>query len=320
MPSLIAARCRRLGIPFVLGPLNGGLPWPAGFPDLRRQDGEFLSRLRGAHRLLPYYRSTRRDAAAILVGSAGALADLPRRWHDKSIYVPENGLDLARFPPPPPKRALVAGQPLRAVFLGRLVPAKGADMLIEAACALLAAGRMSLDIIGDGPERPRLEQLVRAHDLDRQVRFIGTVRHPQVAACLAGAHLLTFPSVHEFGGAVVLEAMAMGVVPVVVDYGGPAEFVSPASGFALPLGTREEIIVALRRTLEQIAAAPECLAPMALRSAARARACFAWPAKAAQTLEIYRWVLGWRPDKPAPALPFAEPAAEIEAGPVVRAG
>ena len=100
VPSLLAARCRRLGIPFILGPLNGGLPWPKEFPTLQRQEGEFLSRLRGLYRLVPGYRVTRDAAAAIMVGGASAMADLPQKWRRKAIYVPEERHRSRPFPAP----------------------------------------------------------------------------------------------------------------------------------------------------------------------------------------------------------------------------
>jgi glycosyltransferase involved in cell wall biosynthesis len=313
MPSLIAGRCRRAGVPFVLGPLNGGLPWPPGFPGLRRQEGEWLSHLRDAYRLLPGYRATRQLAAAIMVGGACALADLPRRWHDRAVYVPENGIDLSRFPEPPPRPAeSYAGRPLRVVFLGRLVPYKGADMLIEAAAPLLAAGRITLEIIGFGPEREPLGRLAERLGLADKIAWGGKISHHDVAGRFSRADLFAFPSVHEFGGAVVLEAMAMGVVPIVVDYGGPAELISPSSGFAIPLGTREQVVAGLREVLERIVERPGQLAPLSARAVIRARGLFAWPAKARQTLEVYRWVLGRRERKPELRLPFADmPGADL---------
>ena len=241
VPSLITGALRRAGVPFVLGPLNGGLPWPAGFPGLRRREGEWISHLREGYRLVPGYRSTRRRASAIMVGSLNALNDLPRHWHDKAVYVPENGIELSRFPRPVPRSPQsYANRPLRAVFLGRLVPYKGADILIDAAAPLLAEGHMTLDIIGFGPEREALEATVAQRGLAAHVRFLGKVSHHDVAALVGAADVFTFPSVREFGGAVVLEAMAAGVVPVVVDYGGPGELITPACGFGIPLGTRDE--------------------------------------------------------------------------------
>jgi glycosyltransferase involved in cell wall biosynthesis len=309
VPSPFAGHCQRLGIPFVLGPLNGGLPWPASFPGLRRKEGEWLSHLREGYRLLPGYRATRQRAAAIMVGGACALNDLPQRWHGKVVYVPENGLELARFPLHPPRtEGSYRNRPIRAAFLGRLVPYKGADMLVEAAAPLLAAGRMTLDIIGFGPEREPVEALVASLGLTGRVRFPGKISHHDVAGFFAEADILTFPSVHEFGGAVVLEAMAMGTVPVVVNYGGPSELVSPGSGFLIPMGTREEIIARLRGVLEDIVARPERLAPMSAQATRRARTLFAWPAKARQTFEVYRWALGRRATKPEARMPFPDPA------------
>ena len=308
VPSLLAARCRRLGIPFVLGPMNGGLPWPKQFPSLQRQEGEFLSRLRGLYRLVPGYRRTRDAASAIMVGGASAMADLSRKWRNKAVYVPENGIDPARFPRPLRRSAdSYRNRPLRAVFLGRLVPFKGCDLLIEAAAPLLRDGRMTLEIIGFGPERERLDGMVAERGLDAFITFAGKLSHFDLADRLKQADVLTFPSVHEFGGAVVLEAMAAGVVPVVVDYGGPAELVSPASGYLLPLGDRDAVIAGLRATLAAILDDPGCLAEKSRRGVERAFGLFAWPAKARQTFEVYRWVLGQRPDKPDMGLPFPDP-------------
>ena len=311
VPSPLAARCRRLGIPFVLGPMNGGLPWPKEFPTLQRQEGEFLSRLRDLYRIVPGYRATRNAAAAIMVGGRSAMTDLPPKWRGKAIYVPENGIDPARFPRHAGRPAdSYRHRPLRAVFLGRLVPFKGCDMLIEAAAPLLLAGQMTLEIIGFGPERERLDAMVAERGLGKFVTFAGKLSHFDLADRLKQADVLTFPSVHEFGGAVVLEAMAVGVVPVVVDYGGPAELVSLASGYLLPMAPREGVISSLRSTLEAIIAEPGQLADKSRRGIERAFGLFAWPAKARQTFEVYRWVLGWRQDKPDMGLPFADPAAE----------
>jgi glycosyltransferase involved in cell wall biosynthesis len=303
VPSPLAPRCQRIGIPFVLGPINGGLPWPPGFPGLSRREGEWAVRLRGLHRWLPGYRATRQCARAIIVGSAGALADLPARWHDKACYVPENGIELTRFEAPTPRPVRL---PLRAVFLGRLVAYKGAEMLLEAAAEMLRDGTLQLEVIGDGPERPALEAQVRRHDIGFAVSFSGWVKHTELSKRLRQADLLTFPSVREFGGAVVLEAMASGAVPIVVGYGGPGELTTPATGFAIPLSDRAGVIADLRNILRAVVADPSPLPAMGQRAARRARALFAWDSKAAQTYEVYRWVTGRRPDKPGLPIPLPD--------------
>lgn len=296
--SPIARHCHNAGVPFVMGPLNGGVPWPAGFDAERRQEREWLSYLRGAYKWLPGRARTLRAAAAILCGSRHTLGEIPSAYAHKTVWLPENAIDPARF-------NLVASQdlapPLRGCFVGRLVPYKGADMLIEAAAPLLRAGRLVLDIVGDGPMRAALE--TQAHDLEcsASVTFHGALPHDEVQDVLVRANLLTFPSIREFGGGVVLEAMALGVVPLVVDYAGPGELVDPQTGIAIPIGPRQEIVRALRDRLTSLADDPSGLPALARAARARAHRDFTWSAKARAVLRLYDWAVQ-ADDTSAPAL------------------
>lgn len=312
IPSTIAARCHAAGVPFVIGPLNGGVPWPRQFSGVRRREGEWLSHVRGAHRWMPAYRSTRRHAAAILAGSCGAWGEL-EAVHDRCVYVPENGVGPVGLH----AGAATSRRPLRVAFVGRLVPYKGPDMLIEAVAALVRAGAVEVDVVGDGPMRGELERLVARSGAGGGVVFHGWLPHRDVQAVLARCHVLGFPSVREFGGAVVLEAMALGVVPVVVDYAGPGEHVTDATGFRIPLGSRAEIVERFRRVLGEIAERPERLPVLAERARERARRLYTWDAKARQVLQVYRWVLGKAP-RPDFGMPL--PDVPLHAAPLANMG
>ena len=299
MPSPIARRLKRIGVPFVVGPLNGGVPWPKGFEQARRQEKEWLSHLRDAYRLLPGYRSTRDSAAAIIVGSRITWQQLGARWDGKTIYIPENAIaldDSAGAPVRPPP------SPLRVIFVGRLVPLKGVDMLVEACAELIEAGKLKLEIVGDGPEKQNLESLIAERRLAAGVTFAGWLDCRGVMERLGQSHVLGFPSIREFGGGAALEAMAAGVVPVVIDYAGPAELVTPATGYLVPLGPRPSIVAALRAQFEVLVQRPDEIAAKAVRARARVERWFTWAGKAKQLAQIYDWVLdrGQRPDFGAP--------------------
>ena len=294
-PSRIARKCRRANIPFVLGPLNGGVPWPKGFDSARRQEKEWLSYVRGAYKLLPGYRSTLQSASALLIGSKATLAQVPVEYHEKCIYMPENAIDPAKF-----FRVANPGDAhvLHACFVGRLVPYKGPDMLLEAAIPLLREKRLHLDIIGDGPLMPALREMVKKEGLDSAVTLHGWVAHSELQEIMCRSQVFAFPSVREFGGAVVLEAMALGLVPVVVDYGGPAELVTSKTGHKLPMERREKIVSSLRDKLKMLADERQTLDPMMIAARERVHSLYTWAAKARQVREVYDWVLGARPDKP----------------------
>jgi glycosyltransferase involved in cell wall biosynthesis len=303
-PSLIARHCRATGVPFMWGPLNGGVAWPRDFGDVQRQEGEWLSHVRNAHRLLPGFRSSRADAAAIVVGSR-ATWDQMAGHHDRCVYVPENGIDPSRFAE---RAAQHRGGPLRVAFVGRLVPYKGADMLIEAAVPLVRSGKVLLDIIGDGPQMDALKRQVDQAAVGEGIRLDGWVSHSEIARRLAQSQVFAFPSIREFGGGVVIEAMALGLVPVVVDYAGPAELVTDRTGYRVPMGPRLSIVTHFRDLLGMLAREPERIAAIGEAARRRVHDWFTWEAKAAQLLEVYRWVLAER-GKPDFGMPFPDERA-----------
>ena len=291
IPSGLAAKCARAGVPFILGPLNGGVPWPKGFEAERRAEREWLSYIRSAYKLMPGRGATLRHASAILAGSQHTASEIPGRYRAKTIYIPENGIDPARF-----HRIAAPSGTLRAAFLGRLVPYKGADMLIDAAAPLLRDGRLHLDIIGDGPMMPALQ--AQAQGLPG-LTFHGWKAHEDVQDILSRCHLLAFPSIREFGGGVVLEAMALGVVPLIVDYAGPGELVAPAWGIKVPCGTRDSITRDFARTLSALADDPSPLPALARAARDRVNSHFLWARKAEQVARVYDWVLSGR-ESPKP--------------------
>lgn len=292
--SPLASRCARAGVPFVMGPLNGGVPWPPGFEAQRRAEREWLSYIRSVHKLMPRHGATLRHASAILAGSHHVGSEVPDRYRDKVVYMPENGIDPDRFN----RRANPEPGVLRAVFLGRLVPYKGPDILLDAAAPLLRQGRMHLEIIGDGPMMPHLRAQAERLGLGAGLTFHGWKPHEDVQDILASCHVLSFPSIREFGGGVVLEAMALGVVPLVVDYAGPGELVADGTGLKVPCGTRDEIVRDFAAALETLAQAPDALAPMAAAARKLVEDRFLWSRKADQVAQVYDWLLS---DTPGPA-------------------
>jgi glycosyltransferase involved in cell wall biosynthesis len=289
-PSPMIAKVQAAGRPFVLGPLNGGVPWPPGYEAEKAREGERLSRLRGLARFLPGGRAMF-DADAILCGSRTMLAAVPERAQNRAVHLPENAIDPTRFS----LQADHAAGPLRACFIGRLVPLKGVAMLLEAATPLLTAGRMTLDIIGDGDDGAALR--ARAGGLPG-VTFHGWLPHDRVQDVAARCSVLAFPSIREFGGGVVLEAMALGLAPIVVDYAGPAELVSEGTGWKIPIAPRPGLTATLAAVLAECADNPGVVAARGRAARTRVLQYFTWEAKARQIVSVYDWVLRRSAERP----------------------
>jgi glycosyltransferase involved in cell wall biosynthesis len=283
-------------IPFVLGPLNGGLKWPKQFKEELKREHELLSRVRSLHRWLPYYRSTYRDSAAILAAFEHTRADIGARAADRVINFPEVGVDPEQFAP----RDASAPQHerLTAIFAGRLVPYKLPEVVVRAFAEQPGLRKHRLVVVGDGPERPRLEAIIADHRLEDSVEIAGWKTQDEVAALLRQSDVFLFPSIRELGAGVVIEAMASGLPCVVVDYGAPGVLVGTERGVAVPLADRATLATEFGRVLLRLFEAPKQLREMGLSAQQHALRYYSWDAKARKFMDVYRWVCGETLERP----------------------
>jgi glycosyltransferase involved in cell wall biosynthesis len=121
------------------------------------------------------------------------------------ISVVYNGVDSSLFTPP--TGSAVANEVILSV--GNLIPIKGHDLLLRSVAAI-APGHphMQCRMIGDGPERARLQQLARELRIEDRVHFLGRRPRSEVAAAMRDCTLFALPSWYEGLGCVYLEAMS----------------------------------------------------------------------------------------------------------------
>lgn len=282
--------------PFVLGPLNGGLPWPEQFRAELVRERERLRVLRKLYKLLPYHRSTYRDAAVILTSFEHTLRDLPASARPRCIDFPEVGVAPELFKHPGERSDR---EQLTFINVGRFVPLKLLDVAIAVFAASPKLRRHKLVLVGDGMERPALEQLVAKEKLEGVVEFAGWMKQAEVAARLRAADVFFFPSIRELGGGVVVEAMACGCVPVVVDYGGPGGLIRGQDcGAAVPLGDKEQLVKRFVTVLERYVDDRELRRRHSQAAYNRAIEHFSWESKARKLVEIYEWATGRRSLRP----------------------
>ncbi|MGD0445072.1 MAG: glycosyltransferase [Edaphobacter sp.] len=310
LPSPFAFFLRKGPIPFVIGPLNGGLPWPPGFSQLDIQR-EWISGFRNLYWFLPFARSTYRYAAAIIAASSQTYSEFAA-YSDKLFFVPEPGIggsvcsDDLRKPEP--------GVKLELIFVGGLVPRKACDLALRGAASLLRNDLACFTVVGDGPERNHLEQLARSLGIEKTVSFCGWLSHADVLRRLQAADIMVFPSIRDNGAGVVFEALASGAVPVVADFGGPGDIVHQQVGYKVPLTNESDMVSRIEKILSDLADNRDLLNRLRQQGMSYARECLTWDAKAQSTTRVLTWAVGrgLKPDLVPPKFLDMELRGELE--------
>jgi len=273
--------------PNVLGPINGNIYHPPAF---RRFESTSAGLRRRLHMPLQHLRRwlpwPRRQAELVLVaGGDRTRASLltagedPKRMVDcVDCGVPEGLLDRPRL--------THQGVNRRFVHFGRLVFHKGTAMIVRA----LAHTRepVELDIVGRGPELERCKQLAAELKLGDRVRFVDWYeRHEDLIASFAHYRGMVLPSLEDANGIVVQEAMALGLPPICLDWGGPQLLIEDGvSGFLVAPGDEEAIARGIAQHLDALAADAALADRMSQAGRERAEA-WRWPRVMREWITLY---------------------------------
>ncbi len=221
------------------------------------------------------------------IGDAAESLGRPRR----PVEVVPNGADDRVFHPREAHEArarlgLPADGPLIS-YVGKLVPRKGVDTLIEA-MGLLAArpgGAPWLSMAGIGEMREGLEARARELGVADRVRFLGKLPHDDVAVAMAAGDVFVLPSLSEGLPTVVCEAMACARPVVATAVDGTPEIVDDgATGLLVPPRDPRALADALARVLDD----PAMAGRMSAEALRRSQATYTWAANARRMDAIYR--------------------------------
>lgn len=274
-----------LGVPVVIGPLNGGMEYPPAFhhaePWITRAAVAMAKLFVDiANTLIP----GKKRADVVLVANERTRAALPA-VRGRVIELVENGIDAEMWRS---TNSPIDSESHRFVFLGRMVDWKRVDIVIRALAQVPLA---ELEIIGDGPMSEPCRALAHELGVQDRVFFAGWVPQQECPARLQSALALVLPSIYECGGAVVLEAMAMGKPVIATRWGGPADYLNDSCGILVDPDSEASMVAGFADAMKQLIHSPGLARAMGIAGQQRAHRDFDWRPKIDYVLSIYRSLL-----------------------------
>jgi len=209
------------GARFIFGPVGGGERSPRALRVSMSRNGKRREALRDLANLLPYFdpfwQSMLRHCARIVVKTEETRACLPRKSRERAVVCLENMVT---------EQPCLAGEtgrvpPLKLLYAGRMLPLKGLHLALRAMALVVDRERAELTIVGSGPEETRLKAEARRLTLEHFVHFVPWMPKSEVLGLYSTHDALLFPSLHDSGGTVVMEAIAHGRPVICLDLGGP---------------------------------------------------------------------------------------------------
>lgn len=272
-----------LGVPVVIGPLNGGMEYPPAF----RRTESWMSRTALAFaRLFADLGNTllpgKKDADVVLVANERTRRALPKGIRGRVIELVENGIDVGVWQG---ESGNAENKSSRFVFVGRLVDWKAVDVAIR---ALKEVPSAEFEIIGDGPMLEAWRTLAAELSLKDRVHFVGWLSQQECAARMRDSVALVLPSLYECGGAVVLEAMAMGKPVIATNWGGPADYLDASCGILVAPESYAGLVDGFARAMQKLIDAPAQAKSMGAAGRERAVRDFDWQQKIDKVIGIFR--------------------------------
>ncbi|MGD0830832.1 MAG: glycosyltransferase [Terracidiphilus sp.] len=177
------------------------------------------------------------SAERIYVTTHDSLRLIRSKWHGKT----EVQIAVANHSPVVERREHSISMTPRFVFAGRLLRWKGVHLAIPAlAEARKVLPSATLTVYGNGPDERWLRGIAERLGIADAVEFNGELPRQKLTSALSGFTALVFPSLHDAGGMIVLEALSKGLPVVCLDLGGPGTLVNASCGMLISTKDADE--------------------------------------------------------------------------------
>ena len=271
-----------LGVPVVIGPMNGGMSFPVAFEFMASKLEQYM------YGFVRFFSSVSNVlipgkffAAMLIVANNRTAVALPFFRLGKVKALVENGVMSTLD-----QKKKNTTNVVNILFVGRLVDWKTVDIVIDA-ISKCKNTNIKLNIVGDGPERVALEKQA-AEKCNEKVIFYGQVPYSEVNRHYDEADIFVLPSVRECGGAVVLEAMSRGLAVIVTNWGGPADYVTLDTGILIDPLSREYMIEKFSEHIDMLADNAALREKLGAAAILHVKKNFLWEDKINKMVDIYQ--------------------------------
>ena len=283
------------GIPYVIGPAGGGEMTPLQFENRFPFKPLMYEKMRRIIRSFvpvdPFVRASIANSSCVLSTTKESAAKIRNLKARRIEIYPESGLSREEFVRLGSMQGNPDSTPMVFASSGRLLALKGFEMGLR---AFARAGIKEAEywIIGDGPERARLQTLAEELGIAEKVSFKGWVQRDEGMRILSSAHVLVHPSLHDSGGWVCPEAMGMGKAVICLDLGGPGAQITEATGISIVPAGYEETVDRIATAMRRLSADRSLLRTMGEAGRKEVSARYIWENKCRHYSEIYQQIAG----------------------------
>jgi len=280
-----------LQCPFIFGPVGGGQTTNKVFYPLMGK-ARHMENIRNLvttlfYRFNPHFKGTMAKASLIYCANretwTAALGHLHAdRWNKAQLLL-DTILD-DRFLSTPARPRKRTGQGISALWVGRLIPRKGIEILLNTAL-LLKDEAFTLTMVGDGPMREKTLRFIKENRLDNTIRFVGQKGQEQLLQYYRESDVLLFLSYRDSAGLQIMEAFSQGLPVIAFDQFGASLLINDENGIKIPVkGTLEEIQQNVADTIRDLIRNPERIARMGENAIRYARE-FTWDTRKQKLLQ-----------------------------------
>ncbi|MBW4622083.1 MAG: glycosyltransferase family 4 protein [Cyanosarcina radialis HA8281-LM2] len=291
-PSFLAF----LPIPFVWGPVGGGESAPHAFWRDFGFKGQIYELLRNLTRSLGevgfFVRRTAANCTIAIASTAETATRLERLGVKRIEMVPgQTGINRSELLELSQLRSTASDRSIKFLSLGRLLHWKGFHLGLQAFARTDLPGA-EYWIVGNGPQRQRLEKLAEELGISDRVRFLGEIPRKHALSTLGECDILVHPSLHDFSPTVCLEAMAAGKPVICLDLGGPAIQITAETGLKIKANNPQQAIADLAQAMTRLATDAELRDRLGKAGQQRVSESYLWETKGEFLAKLYEEAIG----------------------------